>query len=89
MEDMNVNEIMTSEATEEAMDAAVSGGRNVKTGLALGGAMVLGAVLWERVVKPTARKIASGIAAKKAAKAKKAEPDDLDDVNLDDIPEIK
>ncbi|MDY2835713.1 MAG: hypothetical protein SOW46_11025 [Candidatus Aphodomonas sp.] len=89
MEDMNVNEIMTGEATEEAMDAAVSGGRNVKTGLALGGAMVLGAVLWERVVKPTARKIANGIAAKKAAKAKKAEPGDLDDVDLDDIPEIK
>lgn len=52
--------------------------------------LVLGAVLYERVVKPVGRKISAKIAGKVAArKAKKAEAVDLDDMDIEDIPDIE
>ena len=62
--------------------------------LIVGGAMVVGAVLWEQVVKPIGRKarnkIAREITRKKALKAKKAKEEvDLEDMEIEDIPEVE
>lgn len=91
MENMEMNEIITTEAMEDTMTEAVASGKSgVKTGLVIGGSMVLGAVLYERVVKPVGRKISAKIAGKVAArKAKKAEAVDLDDMDIEDIPDIE
>lgn len=90
MENMDMNEIITNDAVEEATEAVTSGKNGVKTGLIVGGAMVVGAVLWERVVKPIGRKVRIKIAQKKALKAKKAKEEvDLEDMEIDDIPEVE
>lgn len=90
MENMDINEIITNDAVEEATEAVTSGKNGVKTGLIVGGAMVVGAVLWERVVKPIGRKVRIKIAQKKALKAKKAKEEvDLEDMEIEDIPEVE
>lgn len=90
MENMDMNEIITNDAVEEATEAVTSGKNGVKTGLIVGGAMVVGAVLWERVVKPIGRKVRIKIAQKKALKAKKAKEEvDLEDMEIEDIPEVE
>ena len=94
MENMDMNEIITNDAVEEATEAvteAVTSGKNgVKTGLIVGGAMVVGAMLWEHVVKPIGRKVRIKIAQKKALKAKKAKEEvDLEDMEIEDIPEVE
>ena len=94
MENMDMNEIITNDAVEEATEAVTSGKNGVKTGLIVGGAMVVGAVLWEQVVKPIGRKVRNKIAReitrKKALKAKKAKEEvDLEDMEIEDIPEVE
>ena len=90
MENMDMNEIIPNDAVEEATEAVTSGKNGVKTGLIVGGAMVVGAVLWERVVKPIGRKVRIKIAQKKALKAKKAKEEvDLEDMEIEDIPEVE
>ena len=90
MENMDMNEIITNDAVEEATEAVTSGKNCVKTGLIVGGAMVVGAVLWERVAKPIGRKVRIKIAQKKALKAKKAKEEvDLEDMEIEDIPEVE
>lgn len=90
MENMDMNEIITNDAVEEATEAVTSGKNGVKTGLIVGGAMVVGAVLWENVVKPIGRKVRIKIAQKKALKAKKAKEEvDLEDMEIEDIPEVE
>lgn len=87
MENMDMNEIITNDAVEEATEAVTSGKNGIKAGLIVGGAMVVGAVLWERVVKPIGRKVCIKITQKKAKKAK--EEVDLEDMELEDIPEVE
>ncbi len=90
MENMDMNEIITNDAVEEATEAVTSGKNGVKTGLIIGGAMVVGAVLWERVAKPIGRKVCIKIAQKKALKAKKTKEEvDLEDMEIEDIPEVE
>ena len=90
MENMDMNEIITNDAVEEATEAVTSSKNGVKTGLIVGGAMVVGAVLWERVAKPIGRKVRIKIAQKKALKAKKAKEEvDLEDMEIEDIPEVE
>ena len=94
MENMDMNEIITNDAVEEVTEAVTSGKNGVKTGLIVGGAMVVGAVLWEQVVKPIGRKVRNKIAReitrKKALKAKKAKEEvDLEDMEIEDIPEVE
>lgn len=90
MENMDMNEIITNDAVEEATEAVTSSKNGVKTGLIVGGAMVVGAVLWEQVVKPIGRKVRIKIAQKKALKAKKAKEEvDLEDMEIEDIPEVE
>ena len=90
MENMDMNEIITNDTVEEATEAVTSSKNGVKTGLIVGGAMVVGAVLWERVVKPIGRKVRIKIAQKKALKAKKAKEEvDLEDMEIEDIPEVE
>lgn len=89
MENMDMNEIITNDAVEEATEAVTSGKNGVKTGLIVGGAMVVGAVLWEQVVKPIGRKVRIKIA-QKALKAKKAKEEVyLEDMEIEDIPEVE
>ena len=90
MENMDMNEIITNDAVEEATEAVTSGKNGIKTGLIVGGAMVAGAMLWEQVVKPIGRKVCTKIAQKKALKSKKAKEDvDLEDMEIEDIPEVE
>lgn len=90
MENMDMNEIITNDTVEEATEAVTSGKNGIKVGLIVGGAMVAGAVLWERVVKPTGRTVCTKIAQKRALKSKKAKEEvDLEDMEIEDIPEVE
>lgn len=80
---MELNEVITTEAAE----AESKHGMN--TGLVIDGSMVLGAVLYEHMVKPIGEKVFTGIANKLAArKAKKADAVNLDDMPMVDVPDI-
>ena len=90
MENMDMNEIITNDAVEEATEAVTSGKNGIKTGLIVGVTMVVGAMLWEQVVKPIGRTVCTKIAQKKALKAKKAKEEiDLEDMEIEDIPEVE
>ena len=94
MENMEMNEIITNNTVEEATEAVTSGKNGIKAGLIVGCSMISGAMLWEGVVKPIGRavctKIAQKIAQKKALKAKKAKEEvDLEDMEIEDIPEVE
>lgn len=91
MENMETNDIITTEAIEEITEAVPTGKSGLKTAAKVG---VIGAVsiaAWEFAVKPLGRKVKGLINKKKAAKRpKKTEEEeiDLDDMDLDEVPEI-
>lgn len=89
MENMELNEVITNDVVENATEALTSSKNGVKAGLMIGGAMVVGAVLWERVAKPIGRKLCAKIAQKKAASAKKThnviEIEDMENIEVPDI----
>ena len=91
METIETNDIITTEAVEEIVDAVPTGKSGLKTAAKVG---VIGAVsvaAWEFAVKPLGRKVKGLIAKKKAAKKSKKPADDevdLEEMDLDDIPEI-
>ena len=90
MENMEMNEIITNNTVEEATEAVTSGKNGIKTGMIVGGAMIVGAMLWEQVVKPIGRTVCNKIARKKALKSKKAKEEvDLEDMEIEDIPEVE
>ena len=90
MENMEMNEIITNDAVEEATEAVTSGKNGIKAGLIVGVTMVVGAMLWEQVVKPIGRTVCTKIAQKKALKSKKAKEEvDLEDMEIEDIPEVE
>lgn len=91
MENMETNEIITTEVMDDVLtEVTTSGDSGMKTGLVIGGSMVLGALLYERVVKPVGKKVYAKIASKVAAKkAKKTKVVDLDDMEIEDIPDIE
>lgn len=97
MENMDMNEIIMNDAVEEATEAVTSSKNGIKTGiktgLIVGGAMVAGAMLWEQVVKPIGRNWSKGLHQywqKKALKSKKVKEDvDLEDMEIEDIPEVE
>lgn len=84
-----VNEIVSNDTVEYLTEAVVSNGNGMKTGLVIGGAMVAGAVLWDRVVKPVGRKVRAALIQRKAAKAAKAVKADSNAVDVDEIQPIK
>lgn len=93
MENMETNDIITTEAIEEITEAVPTGKSGLKTAAKVG---VIGAVsiaAWEFAVKPLGRKVKGLIdkkkADKKTKKANKVEEEiDLDDMDLDEVPEI-
>lgn len=91
MENIETNDIITTEAIEEITEAVPTGKSGLKTAAKVG---VIGAVsiaAWEFAVKPLGRKVKGLINKKKAAKRpKKTEEEeiDLDDMDLDEVPEI-
>lgn len=90
MENMEmVNEVAANDAVQEMTEAVVSNKSGLKTGLAIGGAMVAGALLWDRVLKPVGKKLRMKLAKKKAAKAKKPRNADSDPMEVDDVQPIE
>lgn len=93
MENMETNDIITTEAIEEITEAVPTGKSGLKTAAKVG---VIGAVsiaAWEFAVKPLGRKVKDLIDKKKATKKNKKtnkveEEIDLDDMDLDEVPEI-
>lgn len=91
----NMNTLVANEAVDEVSevvaDAIPANNSGWKTAAKVGGTMVLGAVLWEKAVKPIGRKVKSALVKakqKKAAKAPKTEEVPLEDMKLDDDYEI-
>lgn len=90
MENMEmVNEVAANDAVQDVTEAVVSNKSGLKTGLAIGGAMVAGALLWDRVLKPVGKKLRMKLAKKKAAKAKKPRNADSDPMEVDDVQPIE
>lgn len=94
MENLEMNEVMPTEAMMELINAHDSGTKvGAIAGLfTVGGSMVLGAALYECVVKPGVSKVSAKIANKVAAetikkKLKKAEVADLDDMDTRNFPD--
>lgn len=91
MENIENNDIITTEAIEEITEDVPTGKSGLKTAAKVG---VIGAVsiaAWEFAVKPLGRKIKGLINKRKAAKKpKKTEEEeiDLDNMDLDEAPEI-
>lgn len=91
MENIENNDIITTEAIEEITEDIPTGKSGLKTAAKVG---VIGAVsiaAWEFAVKPLGRKIKGLINKRKAAKKpKKTEEEeiDLDNMDLDEVPEI-
>ncbi len=88
-----ITDLVETEAVEnltnlvdEATEVSHSGNNGLKTVAKTGAAMVLGAVLWERVAKPIGRKAKSAIKKAKAKKAaKRADQKTDDDIDVDKI----
>lgn len=86
MENMEmVNEAVTNDAVQDVTEAVVSNKGGLKTGLAIGGAMVAGALLWDRVIKPLGVKLMK----KKVVKVKKPCNTDSDPMDVDDVQPIE
>lgn len=73
MENMELNDVVTSEAVEEIAEVIPVGNSGMKQTTIVGAAMVAGAALWELGVKPMVRKTLAWIANKKAAQNTKAD----------------
>lgn len=90
MENMEmVNEVASNEAVEEVTEAVISNKSGLKTGLIVGGAMVAGAVLWERVLKPVGKKVRVKLLKRKAAKARKPKNADSDPMEVEEVQPIE
>lgn len=93
MENIEKNEIITTEAIEDITEATSNNGSVLKTVGIIGVGLAGAALLTKFVLLPTARKVKRTIQRKKAAKqmAEKtdAEEIDLTDIDLDDIPDVE
>lgn len=84
-----VNEAVTNDTVQDVTEAVVSNKGGLKTGLAIGGAMVAGALLWDRVIKPLGKKLRVKLMKKKVAKVKKPCNTDSDPMDVDDVQPIE
>lgn len=90
MENMEmVNEAVTNDAVQDVTEAVVSNKGGLKTGLAIGSAMVAGALLWDRVIKPLGKKMRVKLMKKKVVKVKKPCNADSDPMDVDDVQPIE
>lgn len=91
MENMETNDIITTEAIEEITEAVPTGKSGLKTAAKVGVIGAISIAAWEFAVKPLGRKVKGLINKRKVAKKpKKTEEDeiDLDDMDMDEVPEI-
>lgn len=90
MENIETNDIITTEAIEEITEAVPTGKSGLKTAAKVGVIGAASIAAWEFAVKPLGRKVKGLINKKKAAKKpKKTEEEiDLDDMDLYEVPEI-
>lgn len=93
MENMETNDIITTEAIEEITEATTDNGTMLKTVGKIGVGLAAAALLTKFVLIPICRKINwHKIRSKKATKKDDAiEPDDidLDNMEIDDIPDME
>lgn len=94
MENMEmVNEAVTNDTVQDLTEAVVSNKGGFKTSLAIGGAIggaiVAGALLWDRVIKPLGKKIRVKLMKKKVVKVKKPCNTDSDPTDVDDVQPIE
>lgn len=90
MENIETNDIITTEAIEEITEAVPTGKSGLKTAAKVGVIGAASIAAWEFAVKPLGRKVKGLINKKKAAKKpKKTEEEiDLNDMDLYEVPEI-
>lgn len=90
MENMETNDIITTEAIEEITEAVPASKNGLKTVAKVGVIGAASVAAWEFLVKPICRRVKTAVAGRKAArKAKKTEvEDDIENMEIDDIPEI-
>lgn len=91
MENIEKNEIITTEAIEDMTEATSTNGSVLKTVGIIGAGLAGAALLTKFVLLPLGRKAIGAIQKRKAAKNTKThqeEETDLDDMDLDEIPEI-
>ena len=92
MENMETNDIITTEAIEEIADNVTNGQNCLKTAAEIGIIGAASIAVWEFGVKRIIRLVKGKIAEKKAASKDLKKPksdDEVDDMNLDDdLPEI-
>lgn len=91
MENMEKNEIMTTEAIEDVTEAIPAKGSALKTAGIIGVGLVGAALLTKLVLLPVAHKAIGAVRQRKAAaKAKRAAAEiDVNDMELDEIPDIE
>ena len=92
MENIEKNEIITTEAIEDMTEATSNNGSVLKTVGIVGAGLAGAALLTKFVLLPLGRKAVSAIRNRKTSRmTKNAQTDetDLDDMDLGDIPEIE
>lgn len=92
MENMETNDIITTEAIEEITEAVPTGNSGLKTVAKAGAIGAVSIAAWEFAVKPAYRWVKGKIAGKKATKKLKKPQEneiDLEEMNLDEVPEIE
>lgn len=91
MENMEVNDIITNEAIEEITEVVPTGNSGLKTVAKIGVIGATSIAIWELAMKLLRCKIKNRIIKKKTArKIEKAEEEvDLDDMEIDEIPELE
>ncbi len=92
MENMETNDIITTEAIEEITEAVPTGNSGLKTVAKVGAIGAASIAAWEFAVKPVYRWVKGKIvkAWKASKKPKKSQEDEinLDEMDLDEVPEI-
>lgn len=91
MENMEVNDIITTEAIEEITEAVPTSNSGLKNVAKIGVIGAASIAVWELAVKPLGHKIKGLVTKKKTAgKITKTEEElDPDDMEIDEIPEIE
>lgn len=93
MENIEKNEIITTEAIEEITDATNNNGNVLKTIGIIGVGLAGAALLTKFVLLPLGKKVVTGIQMKKARRDAEKNPEvvetELSDMDLDEIPDIE
>lgn len=79
MENMELNEVITTDAVEDIAETIPTGNSGLKSSAIIGLSMAAGAAIWELGIKPVGRKALGWLAARKAARKNKAKSETTDE----------